>query len=111
MCVTHIFVIGFIVIMQCNAMHGTTDVFFVDWEPMSKSRSQGGNGSVSCWRTILVANEWTEMLSLRRTNLPFTLLFIGFFLLGLGLENNATQQPDLQDLDDGPLNVILRYGT
>ena len=75
---------------------------------MSKSRSQGGNGSVSCWRTILVANEWAEMLSLRRTNLPFSLLFIGFFLLGLGLDNNATQQPDLDDKEDGPHNVILR---
>ena len=83
-------------------------MFFVDWEPMSKKSGPSRNGAVSCWRTILVANEWTEMLTLRRTSLPLSLLFIGFFLLGLGLENNATQQPDLNDIEDGPLNVILR---
>ena len=83
-----------------------SDVFFVDWEPAPKE--SGSKGSVSCWRTILVANEWTEMLTLRRTNLCFSLLFIGFFLLGLDLENNATQQPDLNNTEDGPHNIILR---
>lgn len=105
-----LFVFQLIQVLYTMYRQADADVFFVDWEPMAKrSRSQGGNGSVSCWRTILVANEWSEMLTVRRTNIAFSLLFIGFFLLGLDLEYNATQQPDLSDLDPGPLNVILRF--
>lgn len=84
---------------QANA-----DLFFIDWEPSRKD-----NNSVSVWRTILVANEWNEMQSIRRTNIHLTLFFLGFFLLGLKLENNATQQPDLNNLQDGRLNVVLRF--
>lgn len=80
------------------------DLFFIDWEPARKE-----NKSVSVWRTILVANEWNEMQSIRRTDVGLTLFALGFFLLGLKLENNATQQPDLDNLQDGRLNILLRF--
>lgn len=37
---------------------------------------------VSVWRTILVANEWTELQCTRKTDIRFTLFFLGFVLLG-----------------------------
>jgi meckelin len=80
------------------------DLFFIDWEPARKE-----NKSVSVWRTILVANEWNEMQAIRRTDLSLTLFVLGFFLLGLKLENNATQQPELSNLQEGQLNVLLRF--
>jgi len=95
--------VAHMVYRQANA-----DIFFIDWEP-SKSKAKDGTGGVSVWRTILVANEWNEMQSIRRTDVRFSLLFIGFFLIGLGLENNATQQPDLDNLQDGRHNIILRF--
>jgi meckelin len=82
----------------------SVDLFFIDWEPARKE-----NKSVSVWRTILVANEWNEMQIIRRTDLSLTLLALGFFLLGLKLENNATQQPELSNLQDGKLNILLRF--
>jgi meckelin len=76
---------------QCRA-----DLFFIDWEPASakaKSDARTGSANVSVWRTILVANEWTEMQTLRKTDIRFTLLFVGFMMLGMREEYNATQQP------------------
>lgn len=85
------------------------DIFFMDWEP-SKSRSKNSTDTgVSVWRTILVANEWNELQIYRRTNIEFSLFWIGFFLLGVGLEYNATQQPDLNNRDEGKLNIVLRF--
>ena len=88
----------------------TADIFFIDWEP-AKSKTKRGEGGVSVWRTILVANEWNEMQSYRRTDIRFSLFFIVFFLLGLKLENNATQTPDLEDVSSGKLNIVLRFAS
>jgi meckelin len=99
-----------LVYKQCNA-----DIFFIDWEPSKRSAhkestdKKSGDSGVSVWRTILVANEWTEMQTLRKTDIRCTLFFIGFFLLGLDLEYNATQQPDLSDVSEGQLNIVLRF--
>ena len=86
------------------------DIFFIDWEP-AKSKSRRGEGSVSVWRTILVANEWNEMLSVRRTDIRFSLFFILFFLLGLKFENNATQTPDLMTSAAESSIIILRFAS
>lgn len=64
---------------------------------------------VSIWRTILVANEWCELQTTRKTNVIFTLFFVGFFLLGLDLDYNATSQPDLNNTSAGQMNAILRF--
>jgi meckelin len=69
-----------LVYRQCRA-----DLFFVDWEPLPTKQptaSGASKGSVSVWRTILVANEWTELQTVRKTDIRFTLFFLGFVLLG-----------------------------
>jgi len=84
---------------QCN-----TDIFLVDWEK-SKSPKQ----DVSVWRTLMVANEWNEMQTQRKTSIEFSLFWIGFFLIGLDLQNNATSQPNIDDVSDGYINPVLRF--
>lgn len=83
---------------------GHADIFFLDWEP----NNQKGK-TVSVWRTILVANEWNELSTVRRMSIEFTLFWLGFFLLGLGLEYNATMQPNLNDTTPDTLNIVLRF--
>lgn len=84
---------------------GTADIFFLDWEPVDPKKGK----SVSVWRSILVANEWVELMTVRRTSVEFSLFWIGFFLLGLNLEFNATQQPNVLDHSEGDINIILRF--
>ena len=49
--------IFYAIYIQCNS-----DIFFVDWEK-PKSNKQ----DVSIWRTLMVANEWNEMQTQRKT--------------------------------------------
>lgn len=93
----------FLVRKQSNA-----DIFFLDWEP-SKTRNGQKKGNVSVWRTILVANEYSEMQIKRKTDIKFTLFFIVLILIGLNYQFNATQQPNVLDLSSAPQNVILRF--
>eukprot|EP00520_Triparma_pacifica_P017541 CAMPEP_0118665276 /NCGR_PEP_ID=MMETSP0785-20121206/18528_1 /TAXON_ID=91992 /ORGANISM="Bolidomonas pacifica, Strain CCMP 1866" /LENGTH=1102 /DNA_ID=CAMNT_0006559375 /DNA_START=139 /DNA_END=3444 /DNA_ORIENTATION=- len=96
---THTAYMFYTIYLQCN-----TDIFFVDWEK-PKSVKQ----DVSIWRTILVANEWNEMQTKRKTSIEMSLAWIGFFLIGLDLKNNATNQPNLEDVTDGHINIALRF--
>lgn len=57
----------------------------------------------------MVANEWNEMQTRRKTSLEFSLFWIGFFLIGLNLKNNATMQPDIKNLSDGQISPVLRF--
>ena len=93
----------FIVHRQINA-----DIFFLDWEP-SKNKVGERKTNVSVWRTILVANEYAEMQTKRKTDIKFTLFFIVLILIGLKYQFNATQQPDVLNLSDGQQNVLLRF--
>ena len=67
------------------------DLFFIDWEPLPTRQAPTAAGSskatVSVWRTILVANEWTELQTVRKTDIRFTLFFLGFILLGKSFIN------------------------
>jgi meckelin len=67
---------------QCRA-----DMFFIDWEPMPSKPKAGdthtsSHNTVSVWRTILVANEFTELQTVRKTDIRFTLFFLAFALIG-----------------------------
>ena len=64
---------------------------------------------ISVWRTYLVANEWNELQTARRTNVTFVLFVLGWLLAGERLENAATAIPDLEDLGDGHHNIALRF--
>lgn len=94
----------FYVVLHHIWKQSNADIFFVDWEQVRK-----GHNTVSVWRTILCVNEWNEMMAMRRTNIPFTLCWLAFFLIFLKLENNCTQQPDITNLEDGECNIVLRF--
>lgn len=91
------------------------DVFFIDWEPgrshgAAANLKKGDGHQVSVWRTILVANEWAELQTIRKTDIRFTLIFLAFILIGMREQNNATQQPELSDKSDGDHNTAFRFG-
>lgn len=97
------------VVKQCRA-----DIFFIDWEPFrthsnTKKKGKEPDGQVSVWRSIMVANEWSEMQTLRKTDIRFTLFWLAFILIGCKLEYNPTIQPSLDDLHENEINVVLRF--
>ncbi|XP_076061869.1 meckelin [Oratosquilla oratoria] len=84
------------------------DMFIIDWEqPRArnsiphphKSRKGAQPESVeseqpiSIWRTYFIANEWNEIQTLRRTNLPLQLLATLFFMEVAGFKNLASSDP------------------
>ena len=53
----------------------SVDVFFIDWEKPRRVLAKGGGreeaAPVSCWRALLVANEWSELQDkVRAAHLP-----------------------------------------
>ena len=94
----------------CVMVHrqANADIFFLDWEP-SKNRAGEKKTNVSVWRTILVANEYSEMQTKRKTDIKFTLFFLVLILIGLKYQYNATQQPNVLNLSEGSQNVLLRF--
>lgn len=115
--VANLHIMAFFQLFYCITLiyrQATADIFFLDWQPPSAPTGGGKGqpqtaGKVSVWRTLFVANEWAELQTKRKTDVAFSLFWIGFFLLGLGLEYNATQQPDLTNQSMGTLNVVLRF--
>ena len=93
------------------------DIFFIDWEPQraktdaaANSKKSSSSANVSVWRTILVANEWAELQTIRKTDIRLTLILLMFVLIGLGEDNNATFQPDSANKGTWDMSIVLRYG-
>ncbi|CAF1347685.1 unnamed protein product [Rotaria magnacalcarata] len=90
---TALIIIAFILktfdIMQLIIRQAGIDIFFIDWE---KPRT-GDTNNVSIWRTIFVANEYSEIQTFRRVSVTLLLLSVLFFLKVINLENVATAQP------------------
>lgn len=80
--------VAYTIVQQCQS-----DVIFVDWELCKRSKS--GNG-VPMWRLLLVADLWNKMQARRRSNITFSLVFIGFVMTGLGQNQNAIPRPKFQ---------------
>jgi meckelin len=131
----------FFVVYKLVYRQANNPVFFIDWEPVkhkhvhgaissasqkkpfSNAEEGGGGGGggghsqdsyqISVWRTVLVANKLLEIQVQRKSNIIFTLFFMAYFLLGLGLDNNKENQPDLNELnnpqDSFPTNMVLRF--
>ena len=79
--------IGHLLVSQMSA-----DIFLLDWErpkPSVKGDSSQ-QPSVSVWRTYLIANEWNELQSVRKTSLTLQIIFVVFILKVCGLEHLAT---------------------
>lgn len=73
-------------------------LFFIDWEKpratiMDLDSNAPQSAPVSIWRTILVANEWTELQTMRRTSLVLTLVVMLFLLYGCDLRTVALPIP------------------
>jgi meckelin len=106
------------------------DVFMMDWEKtrgrLDRAPKETPALPVSVWRTMFVANEWNEIQvraalsrrgsgcsSSRQTSriidLPLTLLFLLFILVGLRVDYTATSQPDISDLTAATRHPLLRF--
>ena len=68
---------------------------------------------ISAWRTIMVANEFSELQSSRYISIELTLFILLFFLKGLSWEDLARAKPQMTVNDTGislvPFNPILRF--
>lgn len=74
---------------------------FIDWEKpravlVDTDSSSPQTAPVSIWRTILVANEWNELQTLRRSSLVLTLVVLLFLLYGCDLRSVALPIPRSQ---------------
>lgn len=92
------------------------DIFFLDWE---KERQFIGpdnrpvSASISCWRTLMIANEWCELQTIRVTYPPFTLIMMSMILIGTNSIAVADITPNAREYKHytGTVNSwILRYG-
>ena len=87
----------------------SVDVFLIDWErppPTSTNRkpdkSLNSESPVSVWRTYLVANEWNEIQTKRKTSISLQVVLVILVMKVFGLENLATADPhNSLFLDDG----------
>jgi hypothetical protein len=81
----------------------SVDVFFIDWEKPRRVLAKGGGreeaAPVSCWRTLLVANEWNELQGARVTRPALTLTAVTALLDGTRLAAAAYMAPDVSAHD------------
>lgn len=63
---------------------------------------------ISVWRTIFVANEWSELQIERRIHVGFTLLLLVVILEGADLVYLATPQPQATELEAGQYPPAVR---
>uniref|UniRef100_K7G8R4 Meckelin n=1 Tax=Pelodiscus sinensis TaxID=13735 RepID=K7G8R4_PELSI len=102
----------------------TISIFLIDWErpkerPVFKAtagqRGQRATSSVSIWRTFLVANEWNEMQTCRKSNPSLQLFAVLLLLEVVGLKNIAARDLNLNlhpaaDTYLAAWSPILRFG-
>eukprot|EP00210_Caulerpa_lentillifera_P009135 g8709.t1 len=86
----------------------TYDLYFIDWEnPRRIIDFESGmeiNAPVSCWRRLLVANEWNELETRRRHPVHHTILLVILLLEGIATWRGVTE--DLYREESG----IIRLG-
>ncbi|CAD8175227.1 unnamed protein product [Paramecium pentaurelia] len=104
------------------------NIYFIDWEtteihrPIEKRRQEELEenevlvtankikSKVSVWRTLLVANEFNELSTVRTVSVEWTLIILGFVLIGLGFQKRFIESPDLIETQPYvPENPILKY--
>ena len=91
-----------VIVNQCQS-----DVLFVDWESRRGAKSRDG---VSMWRLTTVANHLNKMQSRRRSSIEFTLMFMGFFMIGLRQNQNALPHPNFDYNNNGNnCNIALGF--
>jgi meckelin len=82
------FVFKFINVIHIVLDQSYADVFFIDWErerPIAEgdqSMKKTTASKISIWRTILAANEWSEIQTTRKTSITLQLFVVIFILEG-----------------------------
>ncbi|XP_063053908.1 meckelin-like [Engraulis encrasicolus] len=131
------FVLKSLQLLHVTLVQVSVDIFLIDWErpnnkrraagpPLLQSAATSGASSSSssssavqpagpsAWRRLLVANEWNELMTMRKSSPALTLLTALLLLQVLGLVNLASC--DLQvtlrpgtDSSPSPQSPLLRY--
>lgn len=102
-----IFSILMLIRKQVNA-----DIFFIDFEkPKLQQTPEEKERGVSVWRTLFVANEFNELQYSRTVNIELTLIFLNFFLNGLGWESLACETPEftLNVAKESSINSVMKF--
>lgn len=93
------------------------DIMFLDWEKPRRVLAKGGGkeeaSPVSCWRQLLLANEWNELQTVRLTYPSLTLLLMVLVLEGAGMIAAGDINPDQSDLarcSNIQSSMLLRFG-
>lgn len=77
------------------------DVVLIDWEPPKKIAAMDSESSVITWRSVFIGNEFNEMQSEKRIIYPTTtLIWFGFFWVGVGWGNISQTNPDFTIRDN-----------
>lgn len=79
--------------------------FLIDWE---SPHAEGV--PISAWRRINVANEWGKILTVRSSNVLFTVIVCVFVLNGFDVELLSTPIPTTDLISTGESHFILRFG-
>lgn len=74
-----------------------------------KLHSETETSPVSVWRTIMAANQWSNLTINRRISPLLTLTIVAAILDGGKLHFVATERPDAHDLTPGVINPILQF--
>lgn len=106
-----LFVFQTIYILHMVYWQSRMDIFLIDWEKPTYKPQNKAHGKVSAWRTIFVANEWQELQTCRKTNVPLTIVTVVLILLGADHINDSVNRPSLDDKSDGQQNIALRSAT
>eukprot|EP00047_Mylnosiga_fluctuans_P017394 m.61020 g.61020 ORF g.61020 m.61020 type:complete len:932 (+) comp7058_c0_seq2:5448-8243(+) len=98
--------VAHIIYMQTHA-----DVFFIDWEQPPASSTSEAPAFVPLWRTVLVANEWNELQSCRKTYLPLQLIAVLLFLYVAGADDLGSAAPQSNDTYPSSDHYLLRFAS
>ncbi|KAA0145841.1 hypothetical protein FNF31_07943 [Cafeteria roenbergensis] len=64
---------------------------------------------VSVWRTLFMANEWSELATERRISVPLTFALLAVVLVSADQQWVATPRPNADDLSPGQVNPALQF--
>jgi meckelin len=82
----------------------SVDIFFIDWEQPSAA----GSAATPLWRSVLVANEWHELVPVRKTSVSLQLLVVLFFLEVAGARSLGASAP-ASTSQLAPDHYLLRF--
>ncbi|CBY39703.1 unnamed protein product [Oikopleura dioica] len=93
------FVFKFVNVIHIVLDQSYADVFFIDWErerPIAEgdqSMKKTTASKISIWRTILAANEWSEIQTTRKTSITLQLFVVIFLLEVLNFDDYGCTTP------------------